>query len=88
LVFGATVWFQNTFSEEEIPMKPWYEKLFENYARTYDKEGYTQGTLQGTLLCAVGVALDASNPGIQGYRYFQMHRGKIQPEGQAFFRSI
>ena len=34
------------FSEEEISMKPWYEKLFANYARTYDKEGFTQGTLQ------------------------------------------
>ena len=27
-------------------MKPWYEKLFANYARTYDKEGFTQGTSQ------------------------------------------
>jgi 2-polyprenyl-3-methyl-5-hydroxy-6-metoxy-1,4-benzoquinol methylase len=27
-------------------MKQWYETLFENYARTYDREVYTQGTLQ------------------------------------------
>jgi 2-polyprenyl-3-methyl-5-hydroxy-6-metoxy-1,4-benzoquinol methylase len=26
-------------------MKPWYEELFENYAETYDKESFTQGTL-------------------------------------------
>ncbi len=25
-------------------MKQWYEKLFENYAKTYDKETFTQGT--------------------------------------------
>ena len=24
--------------------KPWYEKLFENYARKYDQESFTQGT--------------------------------------------
>ena len=26
--------------------KPWYEQLFENYSNTYDKEIFTQGTLQ------------------------------------------
>lgn len=26
-------------------MKQWYEKLFENYARTYDKECFVQGTV-------------------------------------------
>ena len=26
-------------------MKQWYEKLFENYAETYDKESFTQGTI-------------------------------------------
>ncbi|NQU54395.1 MAG: class I SAM-dependent methyltransferase [Bacteroidetes bacterium] len=25
---------------------PWYEQLFENYSKTYDKEVFTQGTLQ------------------------------------------
>ncbi len=25
-------------------MKPWYEKLFENYAQSYEKESFTQGT--------------------------------------------
>lgn len=25
--------------------KPWYEALFANYSRTYDKEGFVQGTL-------------------------------------------
>jgi len=25
-------------------MEPWYESLFENYAATYDKESFTQGT--------------------------------------------
>ena len=27
-------------------MKPWYEELFTDYARTYDKESFTQGTIQ------------------------------------------
>ncbi len=27
-------------------MKQWYERLFANYAKTYDKEVFTQGTLQ------------------------------------------
>ncbi|HOY60641.1 MAG TPA: class I SAM-dependent methyltransferase [Verrucomicrobiota bacterium] len=27
-------------------MKPWYEELFSNYARTYDRECFTQGTQQ------------------------------------------
>ena len=26
-------------------MKPWYEALFANYARKYDAESFTQGTL-------------------------------------------
>jgi 2-polyprenyl-3-methyl-5-hydroxy-6-metoxy-1,4-benzoquinol methylase len=26
-------------------MKPWYEELFENYARTYDRESFVHGTL-------------------------------------------
>jgi len=26
-------------------LKPWYEELFKNYAQTYDKEVYTQGTI-------------------------------------------
>jgi SAM-dependent methyltransferase len=27
-------------------MKPWYEELFSNYARAYDREGFTRGTRQ------------------------------------------
>ena len=27
-------------------MKPWYQELFSNYARAYDREAFTQGTLQ------------------------------------------
>jgi SAM-dependent methyltransferase len=27
------------------PMKQWYQELFENYALTYDKESFTQGTI-------------------------------------------
>lgn len=27
-------------------MKPWYQQLFSNYAKSYDKECFTQGTLQ------------------------------------------
>lgn len=27
-------------------MKPWYEELFSNYARSYDRESFTQGTPQ------------------------------------------
>lgn len=27
-------------------MKPWYEELFSNYARAYDRESFTQGTPQ------------------------------------------
>ena len=26
-------------------MKPWYEKLFENFGSTYDQEIFTQGTV-------------------------------------------
>lgn len=26
--------------------KQWYEILFENYAKTYDKESFTQGTIR------------------------------------------
>lgn len=26
-------------------MKQWYEALFENYGKKYDKEGFTQGTI-------------------------------------------
>ena len=26
-------------------MNRWYKELFDNYARTYDKESFTQGTL-------------------------------------------
>jgi len=26
-------------------MKQWYESLFENYGRKYDKESFTQGTI-------------------------------------------
>lgn len=29
-----------------IKNKPWYEQLFVNYSKTYDKEIFTQGTLQ------------------------------------------
>jgi len=27
-------------------MKHWYQELFENYAKKYDQESFTQGTLQ------------------------------------------
>ena len=27
-------------------MKQWYEELFENYAQSYDRESFTQGTVQ------------------------------------------
>ncbi len=27
------------------PVKPWYEELFENYAESYDREAFTQGTV-------------------------------------------
>ena len=27
-----------------MPSKQWYETLFENYSKTYDKESFTQGT--------------------------------------------
>jgi hypothetical protein len=26
-------------------MKQWYEELFENYAKTYDNEEFTKGTI-------------------------------------------
>ncbi len=29
---------------KDIQMKQWYEEMFENYSRTYDKESFTQGT--------------------------------------------
>jgi 2-polyprenyl-3-methyl-5-hydroxy-6-metoxy-1,4-benzoquinol methylase len=30
---------------EQIKKKQWYESLFENYAKTYDNESFTQGTV-------------------------------------------
>jgi 2-polyprenyl-3-methyl-5-hydroxy-6-metoxy-1,4-benzoquinol methylase len=38
--------FDLRLCDEEKSMEQWYEKLFANYARTYDTEIFTQGTLQ------------------------------------------
>lgn len=36
----------NNFKFITMKKQSWYEQLFENYAQTYDKEIFTQGTLQ------------------------------------------
>lgn len=41
-------------------MKPWYEQLFANYARSYDREGFTQGTLQEVDFIEAEIAADKS----------------------------
>jgi 2-polyprenyl-3-methyl-5-hydroxy-6-metoxy-1,4-benzoquinol methylase len=39
-------------------MKQWYETLFENYARTYDCEVFTQGTLQEVTFIEQEIGFD------------------------------
>ncbi|HOB98735.1 MAG TPA: class I SAM-dependent methyltransferase [Verrucomicrobiota bacterium] len=39
-------------------MKPWYEELFSNYARTYDRECFTQGTQQEVDFIETEIAAD------------------------------
>jgi SAM-dependent methyltransferase len=39
-------------------MKPWYEELFANYARAYDRECFTQGTLQEADFIEAEIAAD------------------------------
>ena len=39
-------------------MKPWYEELFSNYARAYDRESFTQGTLQEVDFIEAEIAAD------------------------------
>lgn len=39
-------------------MKQWYEELFANYARAYDREGFTQGTLQEVDFIEAEIASD------------------------------
>ncbi len=39
-------------------MKPWYEELFSNYARSYDREAFTQGTLQEVEFIEAEIAAD------------------------------
>jgi ubiquinone/menaquinone biosynthesis C-methylase UbiE len=39
-------------------MKQWYETLFENYARTYDGEVFTQGTLQEVTFIEQEIGFD------------------------------
>lgn len=38
--------------------KPWYEELFANYARAYDREGFTQGTQQEVDFIETEIAAD------------------------------
>jgi len=40
--------------------KQWYETLFENYARTYDRETFTKGTIQETDFIEQEVGFDKS----------------------------
>lgn len=40
--------------------KQWYEELFENYAETYDKESYTQGTIGEVDFIEAEIAFDKS----------------------------
>lgn len=37
-------------------MKPWYEALFANFARAYDREVYTQGTMQEVAFLEAEIA--------------------------------
>jgi 2-polyprenyl-3-methyl-5-hydroxy-6-metoxy-1,4-benzoquinol methylase len=39
-------------------MKPWYEELFSNYAHAYDRECFTQGTLQEVDFIEAEIAAD------------------------------
>jgi len=39
-------------------MKPWYEEVFSNYARAYDRECFTQGTLQEVDFIEAEIAAD------------------------------
>ena len=39
-------------------MKQWYEELFANYARAYDRECFTQGTLQEVGFIEAEIASD------------------------------
>lgn len=39
-------------------MKPWYEELFSNYARAYDREVFTQGTSQEVDFIEAEIAAD------------------------------
>ena len=39
-------------------MKPWYEELFSNYALAYDRESFTQGTLQEVDFIEAEIAAD------------------------------
>lgn len=39
-------------------MKPWYEELFSNYARAYDRECFTQGTLQEAAFLETEIGAD------------------------------
>ncbi len=39
-------------------MKPWYEELFSNYARTYDRESFTRGTRQEVDFVEAEIAAD------------------------------
>jgi 2-polyprenyl-3-methyl-5-hydroxy-6-metoxy-1,4-benzoquinol methylase len=41
-------------------MKPWYEELFENYALGYDRESFTQGTIQEVDFIEQEVGFDRS----------------------------
>jgi len=41
-------------------MKQWYETLFENYAHTYDRETFTQGTLQEVTFIEQEIGFDKS----------------------------
>jgi len=39
-------------------MKQWYETLFDNYARTYDRETFTKGTIQEVTFIEQEIAFD------------------------------
>lgn len=43
-----------------MKQKPWYEQLFENYAKTYDKEVFTRGTLQEVDFIETEIGSDKS----------------------------
>jgi SAM-dependent methyltransferase len=55
---GKCLWLFHAISIDSHRMKPWYEELFSNYAQSYDREGFTQGTAQEVDFIETEIAAD------------------------------